>query len=100
MIRENCPEPRNFGLEAETRRRVLAKHLAWTDITAQNATGAMPCGSRDGALGRSVQRSLRRHPGAKAVACDVVAFMPALNAAVLKMAAIESRCRPVDDTWP
>jgi hypothetical protein len=29
-----------------------------------------------------------------------VAFMPALIAAVLKIAAIESRCKPVGATWP
>ena len=30
----------------------------------------------------------------------LVAFMPALMAAVLKIAAIESRCRSLDDTLP
>lgn len=86
--------------EAETRRRILAEHLARPDVAPQNATGFVASGFRDRAFGRSVQRGLRCHAGADAVPAIFVAFMPARAAAVLKIAAIESRCRPLAATRP
>jgi hypothetical protein len=46
---------------------------------------------------RPAQCRLCCHPSADGVASDGGAFMPVLVAAVLKIAAIHSRCNPVED---
>jgi hypothetical protein len=40
------------------------------------------------------------HPGADAVAGDVACIHAGPGRCGLKIAAIESRCNPVEDTWP
>jgi hypothetical protein len=71
MIPEKLPSALEIGLEAETCRRVLTEHLARGNVAPQNATRTVPRSPSNGALGRSVQRSLRCHPSTNAVAGDV-----------------------------
>lgn len=65
------PRAPEISSEAETRRRVLAEHLAWTNVAPQKPTRAVPRRPSDGAFGRSVHCRLGCHAGTDAVPHDV-----------------------------